>query len=165
MPQQNWDVFSLISPAYAQTVGGGTGAGGFNIMQLLPWVLILGVMYFLLIRPQQKRAKEHKDMVTALRRGDRVVTSGGLIGTVQDVDDENEISVQVGDGVVVRVLRSSVTQLLAKTEPHKTGSVTSRLADASKAKKTAKKSSGKSASTTKSATATPAKKKTKTVKR
>jgi preprotein translocase subunit YajC len=76
-------------------------------------------MYFLLIRPQQKKAKEHQAMVTSLRRGDQVVTQGGLIGKVSKVKDDNEIEVEVSDGVKVRVVQSTIAQVLSKTEPAK----------------------------------------------
>jgi preprotein translocase subunit YajC len=87
--------------------------------QLVPLILIFGIMYFLLIRPQQKKAKEHKAMITALRRGDQVVTQGGLIGKVSKVKDDNEIEVEVSDGVKVRVVQSTIAQVLSKTEPVK----------------------------------------------
>ena len=74
-------------------------------------------MYFLLIRPQQKKLKEHKAMVEALRRGDQVVTQGGLIGKVAKVKDNDEIEVELAEGVKVRVVRSTVAQVLSKTEP------------------------------------------------
>ena len=87
--------------------------------QLVPLILIFGIMYFLLIRPQQKKAKEHQAMVTSLRRGDQVVTQGGLIGKVSKVKDDNEIEVEVSDGVKVRVVQSTIAQVLNKTEPAK----------------------------------------------
>lgn len=87
--------------------------------QLVPLILIFGIMYFLLIRPQQKKAKEHQAMVSSLRRGDQVVTQGGLIGKVSKVKDDNEIEVEVSDGVKVRVVQSTIAQVLSKTEPAK----------------------------------------------
>ena len=87
--------------------------------QLVPLILIFGIMYFLLIRPQQKKAKEHQAMVNSLRRGDQVVTQGGLIGKVSKVKDDNEIEVEVSDGVKVRVVQSTIAQVLSKTEPAK----------------------------------------------
>jgi len=87
--------------------------------QLVPLILIFGIMYFLLIRPQQKKAKVHQAMITALRRGDQVVTQGGLIGKVSKVKDDNEIEVEVSDGVKVRVVQSTIAQVLSKTEPAK----------------------------------------------
>jgi preprotein translocase subunit YajC len=87
------------------------------MMQFLPLVLIFVVFYFLLIRPQQKRAKEHKVMLTNLRRGDRVVTGGGIIGTVAKVVGDDEVTVDIADGIRVRVVRSTITTVLARTEP------------------------------------------------
>ncbi len=105
---------SFISPAYAQATGG-AGAGGLEAM--FPLLLIFVVFYFLLIRPQQKKAKAHKAMLEAVRRGDKVVTGGGVIGTVNKVIDENEISVEIADGVKVRVQRGLLATVLSKTEP------------------------------------------------
>lgn len=85
--------------------------------QFIPLILIFAIMYFLLIRPQQKKLKEHKAMVEALRRGDQVVTQGGLIGKVSKVKDESEIEVELADGVKVRVVRATIAQVLSKTEP------------------------------------------------
>ena len=85
--------------------------------QFIPLILIFAIMYFLLIRPQQKKLKEHKAMVEALRRGDQVVTQGGLIGKVAKVKDDNEIEVELTEGVKVRVVRSTIAQVLSKTEP------------------------------------------------
>ena len=104
----------LISPAYAQT---GAGAG-FDIMALAPLVLIFVVFYFLLIRPQQKKMKQHKDMLSAVRRGDKVVI-GGIIGTVAKVVSDTELSIEIADGVRIRAVRGAVTEVLSKTEPVK----------------------------------------------
>ena len=87
--------------------------------QLVPLILIFAIMYFLLIRPQQKKAKEHRAMVKALRRGDQVVTQGGVIGKVAKIKDENELEVEISDGVKVRVVQSTIAQVLNKTEPAK----------------------------------------------
>jgi len=87
------------------------------IGQFIPLILIFAIMYFLLIRPQQKKLKEHKAMVEALRRGDQVVTQGGLIGKVAKVKDEDEIEVDLAEGVRVRVVKSTIAQVLNKTEP------------------------------------------------
>ncbi len=89
------------------------------IGQFLPLILIFAIMYFLLIRPQQKKVKEHQAMVTALRRGDQVVTQGGLIGKVTKVKDDNEIEVELAEGVKVRVVQSTIAQVINKTEPAK----------------------------------------------
>ncbi|GAA6162653.1 preprotein translocase subunit YajC [Pelagimonas sp. KU-00592-HH] len=87
------------------------------IGQFLPLILIFAIMYFLLIRPQQKKVKEHQAMVEALRRGDQVVTQGGLIGKVDKVKDDNEVVVELAEGVKVRVVKSTIAQVLSKTEP------------------------------------------------
>jgi preprotein translocase subunit YajC len=74
-------------------------------------------MYFLLIRPQQKKMKEHQNMVQNLRRGDQVVTQGGLIGKVVKVKENNELELELAEGVKVRVVQSTIAQVLSKTEP------------------------------------------------
>jgi len=104
----------LVTPAYAQAAGGGAG-GAFA--SFIPLILIFAIMYFLLIRPQQKRAKEHKAMVEAVRRGDQVITQGGLIGKVTKVKDDNEVEVELAEGVKVRVVRATIAQVTSKTEP------------------------------------------------
>ena len=90
-----------------------------SFAQFTPLILIFGIMYFLLIRPQQKKVKEHAAMVSALRRGDQVVTQGGLIGKVVKVKDDNEVDVELSEGVKVRVVQSTIAQVLSKTEPAK----------------------------------------------
>ena len=85
--------------------------------QGIPLILILIIMYFFLIRPQQKKVKEHQAMVAALRRGDEVVTQGGLIGKITKVKDDTEVEVEVAKDVKVRVLRPTITQVRSKTEP------------------------------------------------
>ena len=85
--------------------------------QFLPLILIFAIMYFLLIRPQQKKAKEHRAMVEAVRRGDQVITQGGIIGKVSKVKDEGEIEVEIATGVKVRVVKSTIVQVTSKTEP------------------------------------------------
>ena len=102
----------FISPAFAQD-GGGLG----GIEPLIPLVLIFVVFYFLLIRPQQKKAKAHREMIAGLRRGDRVVTSGGIVGQVQRVIGDSELSVEIADGVRVRVMRAMIAELVSKPEP------------------------------------------------
>ena len=104
----------FISPAWAQGAGGGAldGLGG-----LLPLVLIFVVFYFLLIRPQQKKAKEHREVLSNLRRGDRIVTNGGLLGTITRVPNDTELMVEIAEGVKVRVLRGMVAESLSKSDP------------------------------------------------
>ncbi|MDF1791618.1 MAG: preprotein translocase subunit YajC [Thalassobaculaceae bacterium] len=105
----------FISTAHAQSLGGG---GGDFVIQLLPLVLIFVVFYFLLIRPQQKRMKQHKEMLANVRRGDRVVGNGGLIGTVTKVHDDDEtMTVEIADGVRVQMLRSMLAEVRGKGEP------------------------------------------------
>ena len=105
----------LISPAYAQAAGG-AGAGG-ALSSVIPLVLIFAIMYFLMIRPQQKKVKEHKAMVEAVRRGDQVITQGGILGKVVKVRDDNEVEVEIAEGVKVRVLKSTLANVVSKTEP------------------------------------------------
>lgn len=104
----------FVTPAYAQAAGSAGPAGA--IMQFIPLILIFGIMYFLMIRPQQKRAKMHREMVSALKKGDQVITGGGLIGKVSSVRDD-EVEVEIATGVKVRVVRSSITQVLTATTP------------------------------------------------
>ena len=104
----------FVSTAYAQGFSLGDNQA---MMQFLPLVLIFVVFYFLLIRPQQKRAKEHKTMLSTLRRGDRVVTGGGIIGTVAKVVGDDEVAIDVAEGTRVRVVRSTIASVLARTEP------------------------------------------------
>lgn len=104
----------FATPAFAQAAGGGA-MGAFG--SFVPLILIFAIMYFLLIRPQQKKMKEHKAMVDSLRRGDQVVTQGGLIGKVSKVKDDEEIEVEIAEGVKVRVIRGTIAQVINKTEP------------------------------------------------
>ena len=87
--------------------------------QFLPLILIFAIMYFLLIRPQQKKVKEHQAMVAALRRGDKVITQGGLIGKVVKVMDDNEVEVELAENVKVRVVKNTIATVISKTEPAK----------------------------------------------
>jgi preprotein translocase subunit YajC len=106
----------FVTPAYAQV---GLPGGDSMLVQLLPFVLIFVIMYFLILRPQQKRAKEHSELVKNLRRGDTVITSGGLIGKVTKVVDDEQVEVEIADGVRVRQVRSMVSGVRAKGEPVK----------------------------------------------
>ena len=103
----------LVSPAWAQSGGGGFG----GMESLLPLVLIFVVFYFLLIRPQQKKAKVHREMLGNLRRGDRIVTNGGLVGNVTRVPNDTELIVEIADGVKVRVMRGMIAESMAKSGP------------------------------------------------
>jgi preprotein translocase subunit YajC len=101
----------LISPAYAQDLSGYLGSAG----QFLPLVLIFAVFYFLLIRPQQQKQKETKAMLAALKRGDRVLTGGGILGVVQRTKDNNEVEVEIAPNVRVTVLRDTITSVVSPT--------------------------------------------------
>ncbi len=96
----------LISPAFAQSAG----SPAFGFEQMLPLVLVFAIFYFLLIRPQQKRAKEHKALLAGIKRGDRIVTGGGIIGTVTKATDD-ELTVELAENIRVRVTRDSVIGL------------------------------------------------------
>ena len=104
----------FVTPAYAQPA---TDGGGGGLEAFLPLILIFVVFYFLLIRPQQKKMKQHKASLGAIRRGDKVVTGGGIIGTVTKVIDDNEITVEIAEGIKVRVQRGLISSVLSKTEP------------------------------------------------
>ncbi|MET0606150.1 MAG: preprotein translocase subunit YajC [Beijerinckiaceae bacterium] len=106
----------MFTPAFAQTAG---APGADIFVQLMPFVLIFVIMYFLIIRPQQKRAKDHREMIANVRRGDTIVMSGGLIGKVTKVVDDNELEVEIADGVKVRAARGMIADVRAKGEPVK----------------------------------------------
>ena len=108
----------LITPAFAQ--GSPVGGGGDIILQLVPFVLIFVIMWFLIIRPQQKRVKDHQEMIKNVRRGDTVVTSGGIIGKVTKVtEDAADIEVEIAEGVRVKVARAMISDVRTKGEPVK----------------------------------------------
>ena len=110
----------FITPAYAQMGSLFGGGGGDNMLvSLLPFILIFVIMYFLILRPQQKRVKQHQEMVKNVRRGDTVITNGGLIGKVTKVVDEEQIEIEVADGVRVRQAKSMLADVRAKGEPVK----------------------------------------------
>jgi preprotein translocase subunit YajC len=112
----------FVTPAFAQ---GLTGGGSDMIMSLLPFVLIFVIMYFLILRPQQRRVKQHQELVKNLRRGDTIITSGGLIGKVTKVVDDDQVEVEIADGVRVRQMRGMVSDVRAKGEPVKEESTAS----------------------------------------
>jgi preprotein translocase subunit YajC len=105
----------FITPAYAQAAGGGNDM----IMSLLPFVGIFVIMYFLILRPQQKRVKAHQELVKNVRRGDTVVTSGGIVAKVTKVIDDDQIEIEIAEGVRARQVRSMVSDVRAKGEPVK----------------------------------------------
>lgn len=103
----------FVTPAYAQAAGaGGTAA----FAQFIPLILIFLIMYFLMIRPQQKRAKQHRELVANVKKGDTIITSGGILGKVATVRDD-ELDVEIAQGVRVRVVRSTIAQVVSKTAP------------------------------------------------
>jgi preprotein translocase subunit YajC len=105
----------LITPAFAQAAG----AGDTNsmLMSLLPFALIFVIMYFLILRPQQKKVKDHAELVKNIRRGDTVITTGGLVGKVTKVVDEDQIEFEISDGVRVRQMRQMISGVRAKGDP------------------------------------------------
>ncbi|MFC3568432.1 preprotein translocase subunit YajC [Paracoccus sp. TOH] len=104
----------FVTAAHAQAAGAPSGAA--SIASFLPLVLIFVIMYFLMIRPQQKRMKEHRALIEALKKGDEVVTQGGLVGKITSIRD-NELEVEIAPGVKVRVIRSTITGLVNRTQP------------------------------------------------
>jgi preprotein translocase subunit YajC len=105
----------LLSPAYAQMA---SGSSDF-LIQLLPILLMFVIFYLLLLRPQQQRAKAHKQMVANIRRGDTVVTAGGIVGKVAKVKDDGEVEVEIAENTRVRVLRGTIAEVRVKGEPVK----------------------------------------------
>ena len=104
----------FATPAFAQAAAGSGAASAMT--SFLPLILIFGIMYFLLIRPQQKKMKQHRTMVEALRKGDSVLTQGGIIGKVTRVKEDGEVEVEIAEGVKVRVLKATIAQVMSKTE-------------------------------------------------
>ena len=107
-----------ITPAFAQGASPFGGDGGM-LMSLLPFVLIFVIMYFLILRPQQKRVKAHQEMVKNVRRGDTVVTNGGMVGKVTKVVDDDQVEIEIADGVKIRQMRQMVSGVRTKGEPAK----------------------------------------------
>jgi preprotein translocase subunit YajC len=106
----------FISPAFAQ---GATASSSDFIVQLVPILLMFVIFYVLLLRPQQQRAKAHRELVANIRRGDTVVTAGGIVGKVTKVRDDNEIEVEIADNTRVRVIKGTVSEVRARGEPVK----------------------------------------------
>ncbi len=113
--------------------------GGFDIMAFMPLIMIFVIFYFLLIRPQQKKMKDHQSMLSAIRRGDRIVTNGGLIGLVNKVTSDSELLVEIADNVKVRVARSMIAEVLTKTEAVNSDEPKAEKAEAPVTKAPAKK--------------------------
>jgi preprotein translocase subunit YajC len=108
----------FITAAFAQAAGGGGGSADL-LIQMAPIGLIFLIMYFLILRPQQRRAKEQQEMVKNVRRGDMVVMNGGLIGRVTRANDENEIELEIAPNTKVRCVRAMIAEVRAKGEPVK----------------------------------------------
>ena len=106
----------FVTPAFAQAAGSSTPS---LVSQLPFFVAIFAIFYFLLIRPQQKKAKEHKAMIDAVRKGDQIVTAGGLVGKITKVRDDGEVDVEIASGVNVRVVQQTIQLVRSKTEPAK----------------------------------------------
>lgn len=107
----------MITPAFAQVPG--MSGGSDLVLQLVPFVLIFVIMWFLIIRPQQRRVKAHQEMIKNVRRGDVVVLSGGIVGKVSKATDDLEVEVEIADGVRVKVVRSMLSDVRSKSEPVK----------------------------------------------
>ena len=122
----------FISNAYAQT--GGAGQPGI-LESILPLALIFVIFYFLLIRPQQKKMKQHREMVSNVRRGDKVVTGGGIVGTVSRVSDDGEVTVEIAEGVKVKIVRDTISAVVSKTEPVSGGKDDDKSGKSDKAEK------------------------------
>ncbi|CAN1573448.1 YajC Preprotein translocase subunit YajC [Paracoccaceae bacterium] len=106
----------FVTPAFAQDLGAApSAAAAFG--GILPFILIFIIFYFLLIRPQQQKLKQHRAMIEALRRGDQVITSGGIVGKVVKVGDDGMVEVEIAEGVKVKIVRQTISQVLNKTEP------------------------------------------------
>jgi preprotein translocase subunit YajC len=108
----------MITPAFAQAAGAGSPVD-MMLQNLLPLAAIFVIMYLLILRPQQKRAKQHQELVKNVRRGDVLVTSGGLVGKVTKVVDDDQVEIEIADGVRVRQVRSMIADVRSKTEPVK----------------------------------------------
>ena len=105
----------FVTPAFAQTAGAGGAGAAFG--SFLPLILIFAIMYFLLIRPQQKKIKQHKETLEGIRRGDKVITGGGIIATVTKIENDMEVTVEIAKDVKVRIQRSTIAGVINRTEP------------------------------------------------
>jgi len=112
----------FITQAFAQTPAAGGAPGGMDlIIQFVPFIFVFAIMWFLMIRPQRQRAKQHQEMIKNVRRGDTIVMTGGLIGKINKVVDDSELLLEVGENVRVRVSRTAIADVRAKGEPVKEG--------------------------------------------
>lgn len=109
----------FITPAFAQAAGSAPGGATDILVQVAPFALIIIIMYFLIMRPQQKRARAQADMIRSVRRGDTIVMTGGMIGKVVRVVDDNEVEMEIAPNVKIRVVRSMISEVRAKGEPVK----------------------------------------------
>lgn len=109
----------FTSPAFAQTAAPSSGLGQFDM--LMPLMLMLIIMYFFLFRPQQQKMKAHREMIANVKRGDEIVTSGGILGKVTKVKDDNEVEVEIADNTRIRVVRDTIAQVRTKGSPVKDG--------------------------------------------
>ena len=109
----------LITEAFAQTAPAASPGGTDLLMSVLPFLLIFVVMYFLIIRPQRAAMKRREELLKNIRRGDQVVTGGGVVGKVTKVIDDKELEVEIAEGIKVRVVRSGVSEVRVKGEPVK----------------------------------------------
>ncbi len=107
----------FVTPAYAQAAGAGAGGMDAIMLNLVPIVLMVVVFWFFLIRPQQKRAKEHAAMLAAISRGDTIVTNGGIVGKVSRAVDKEDLEVEISQGVKVKIVRGMVAEVRSKPEP------------------------------------------------
>ncbi len=109
----------LITPAFAQASGAAPMGSTDMLIQFAPFIVIFVIMYFLILRPQQQRAKEQRNMVSAAKRGDVIVTSGGLVGKITKATEDNEVEVEIAPNVRVRLVRSGIADVRTKSEPVK----------------------------------------------
>jgi preprotein translocase subunit YajC len=109
----------FTTPAFAQAAGSASGGASDVLVQVAPFAIILVIMYFLIMRPQQRKAREHAELIKNVRRGDTIIMTGGLIGKVTKVVDEAEVEIEIAPNVRVRVARSMISDVRAKGEPVK----------------------------------------------
>ncbi|MGN6670514.1 MAG: preprotein translocase subunit YajC [Candidatus Nucleicultricaceae bacterium] len=133
-------MFGFIDPLYAQQAAAPGGTQGF-LMNLAPIMLIMVLGYFLFIMPAKKREKKHQELVNALKRGDRIITSGGIFGTVSKVINDQEMEIEISDNVKIRILKTMISHVVAKTEPSKPEAVEAAANKSEKSSKPLKKPS------------------------